>query len=81
MPQSLPGLTSRRSLRLAVELDGRRGIALVMPAVCGGVSMTMYVTPERFTAESASRLARLREAVVKLRPSKGSLFWGIPEAR
>ena len=57
--------------------DSYETLDLWLPS-CGGVTIRIDVAPEDFVKGRKGELAKLRESIVKLRPSRDALFWDVP---
>lgn len=77
--RTLPGISHVKDFQHRWDYsDSYETLQLWLPS-CGGVTIRIDVGPEDFVKKRGGELAKLRESIVKSRPSADALSWDVPQ--
>ena len=78
LASTLPGLSHVKRFEHRKDYAGGYQITKLQFPSCGGVAIDIRVRKKNFSKDKTGKLRKLRQAVLKSRPSRNALYWDLP---
>ncbi len=73
MDETIPGLVTKKEVKVETQKDETPRTYVCIPAIWGGVNMEMKIEKSRFTHDAS--IKKIRDSVINSRPRENSLTW------